>query len=72
MLVKNLIFPHSRKFCFICRVSTFKVCAGGKSFTDYSLIIVVEIYVIFRSELIRQMTSGPTHLVLMGQMTNQA
>ena len=61
--------PHFPSFP---RVSTFKVYAGGKTFTDYSLIIVVEIYVIFRSELIRQMTSGPTHLVLMGQMTNQA
>ena len=36
----------------------FKVYAEAKSFTDYSLIIVTEIYIIFRSELIPQMNSG--------------
>ena len=58
MLVKKLIFPHSRKFFPICRISTFKVYAEGKIFADYSLIIVVEIYIIFGSELIRQTNSG--------------
>ena len=58
MLLKKLIFPHSHFFS-ICRVSTFKVYAEGKSFTYYSLIIVAEIYIILRSELIRQMNSGP-------------
>ena len=62
MLAKKLIFPHSRKFFFICRVSTFKVYAEGKIFTGHSLIIVAEIYIIFRSELIRQMNSGPYSL----------
>ena len=33
--------------------------AKGKSFTDYSLIIVAETYIIFRFELTRQMNSGP-------------
>ena len=33
-----------------------------KSFTDYSLKIIAEIYIIFRSELIRQMNSGPYSL----------
>ena len=58
MLVKKLIFPHSRKFFPICRISTFIVYAEGKIFADYSLIIVVEIYIIFGSELIRQTNSG--------------
>ena len=58
MLLKKLIFPHSRKFFPICRISTFKVYAEGKIFADYSLIIVVEIYIIFGSELIRQTNSG--------------
>ena len=40
----------------------FKEYAEGESFTDYSLIIVAEIYIIFRSELIRQMNSGPDSL----------
>ena len=31
-------------------------------FTDYSLTIVAEIYIIFRSELIRHMNSGPYSL----------
>ena len=61
MLLKKLILPHSQFFS-ISRVSTFKVYAEGKSFTDYSLIIVAEIYIIFRSELIRQMNSGPYSL----------
>ena len=61
MLLEKLIFPHSH-FSSICRVSTFKVYAEAKSFTDYSLIIVAEIYIIFRSELIRQMNSGPYSL----------
>ena len=52
-------FPSFTIFFSICRVSMFKVYAEGKSFTDYSLIIVAEIYIIFRSELIRQMNSGP-------------
>ena len=43
-------------------VCTFKVYAKGKSFTDYSLIIVTETYIIFRSELTRQMNSGPYSL----------
>ena len=57
-------FPSFTSFFFfsICRVSMFKVYAEGKSFTDYSLIIVAEIYIIFRSELIRQMNSGPYSL----------
>ena len=58
MLVKKLIFLI-HNFFLICRVSTFKVYAEGKSFTDYSLIIVAEIYIIFRSELIRQMNIEP-------------
>ena len=62
MLAKTLIFLHSRKLFSICRVSTFRVYAEGKSITDYSLIIVAEIYIIFRSELIRQMNSGPYSL----------
>ena len=33
-----------------------------KSFTDYGLIIVAEIYIVFRSELIRQVNSGPYSL----------
>ena len=49
---------HEKNFS-ICRVSTFKVYAEGKSFTDYSLIIVAEIYIIFRCKLIQQMNSGP-------------
>ena len=61
VLLKKFIFHHSHFFS-ICRVSTFKVYAEGKSFTDYSLIIVAEIYIIFRSELIRQMNSGPYSL----------
>ena len=61
MLLKKLIFLHSQFFS-ICRVSAFKVYAEGKSFTDYSLIIVAEIYIIFRSELIRQMNSWPDSL----------
>ena len=63
MLAKKLTFPHSQKCFSICRVSTFKVYAECKSFTDYSLIIVAEIYIIFRPELIRQMNSGPYSLV---------
>ena len=60
--VEKAHFP-SFKTCFsIGRVSTFKVCVEGKSFTDYSLIIAAEIYVIFRSELIRQMNNGPLSL----------
>ena len=55
-------FPSFTKFFSICRASTFKVYAEGKSFTDYSLIIVAEIYNIFRSELIQQMNSGPYSL----------
>ena len=62
MLAKKLTFPHSQKCFSICRVSTFKVYAECKSFTDYSLIIVAEIYIIFRPELIRQMNSGPYSL----------
>ena len=62
MLAKKLIFPHSRTFCSVCRVSTFKVYGEGKSFTDYNLKIVAEIYITFRSELIRQMNSGPYSL----------
>ena len=61
VLLKKLIFHHSHFFS-ICRVSTFKVYAEGKSFRDYSLIIVAEIYIIFRSELIQQMNSGPYSL----------
>ena len=57
MLLKKLIFLI-HNFFLICRVSTFKAYAEGKSFTDYSFIIVAEIYVIFRSELIRQMNTG--------------
>ena len=57
MLAKKLIFPRSGNFFSIFRVS--KVYAEGKSFTDYSDIIVAKIYIIFRSELIRQMNSGP-------------
>ena len=78
MLLKKLIFPHLHFFS-VCRVSTFKVYAESKSFTDYSLGIVAEIYIVFRSELVRQMNSGPDSLgtdgsndELMGQMTNQA
>ena len=55
-------FPSFTNFFPICRVSMFKVYVEGKSFTDYSIIIVAEIYVIFRSELIRQMNSGPYSL----------
>ena len=44
---------------FCLTMPTFKVYAESKSFTDYSLIIVAEIYIIFRSELIRQINSGP-------------
>ena len=55
-------FPSFTKFVSICRVSTFKVYPEGKSFTDYSLIIVAEIYIIFRSELIQQINSGPYSL----------
>ena len=62
MLAKKLIFSHSRKYFYICRVSTFKVYAEGKSFTDYSLTIVAEIYIIFRSELTRQMNNRPYSL----------
>ena len=62
MLAKKLILLHSRKFFHICRVSTFKVYAEGKSFTDYSLIIAAEIYIIFRSELTRQMNNRPYSL----------
>ena len=62
MLAKKLTFPHSQKCFSICRVSTFKVYAECKSFTDYSLIIVAEIYIIFRPELTRQMNSGPYSL----------
>ena len=62
MLAKKLIFPHSRIFFSIYRLSTFKVYAEGKRFTDYSFKIVAEIYIIFRSELIPQMNSG--HYVL--------
>ena len=58
MLAKKLIFPYSRVFFSICRISTFKVYAEGKIFADYSLITVVEIYIIFGSELIRQTNSG--------------
>ena len=36
----------------------FKVYPEGKTFTDYSHIIVAEKYIIFRSELIQQMNSG--------------
>ena len=61
MLVKKLIFLIHNLF-LIRRVSTFKVYAEGKSFTDYSFIIVAEIYIIFRSELIQQMTIGPYSL----------
>ena len=80
VLLKKLIFPHSQFFS-ICRVPAFKAYAEGKSFTDYSLITVAEIYIIFRSELIRQMNSGPYSLGTDGpndevgtddQMTNQA
>ena len=60
---KKLILLHSRKFFHICRVSTFKVYAEGKSFTDYILTIVAEIYIIFRSELTRQMSNRPYSLV---------
>ena len=56
--VEKAHFPSFKIFFSICRVSTFKVYAEGKRFTDYGLIIVAEIY-IFRSELIRQMNSGP-------------
>ena len=67
MLAKKLIFLHSRNFFSICRVSTFKVYDEGKTFTDYSIIIVVEIYIISRSELIRQMNnSGPNSLGIDG------
>ena len=59
MLAKKLIIPHSRNFYSICRVSTFKLYAKGKSFTDYSFIIVAKIYIIFRSRLIRQVNNGP-------------
>ena len=60
--IEKAHFP-SFKNCFsICRVSTFKLCAEGKSFTDYTLIIVAEIYIIFRSELNRQMNNGPQSL----------
>ena len=59
--VEKAHFPHSQ-FFLICRVSTFKAYAEGKSFTDYSFIIVAEIYIIFRSELIQQMTIGPYSL----------
>ena len=51
MLAKKLIFPHSQNFFSICKVSTFKVYAEGKSFTNYSLIIIAEIHIIFRSKL---------------------
>ena len=63
MLAKKLIFLHLRKDFHICRVSTFKVYAEGKSFTDYILTIVAEIYIIFRSELTRQMSNRPYSLV---------
>ena len=55
-------FPSFKNFFFHLESSTFKVYAEGKSFTDYSLIIVAEIYIIFRSELIRQINSGPYSL----------
>ena len=61
VLLKKLIFPYSHFFS-IRRVSTFKVYAEAKGFTDYSFIIVAEIYIIFRSELIQQMNSGPYSL----------
>ena len=66
MLAKKLILLLSRKFFHICRVSTFKIYAEGKSFTDYSVTIVAEIYVIFRSELTRQMNNRPYSLVTDG------
>ena len=50
---------HFPSFTIFFPFTEFKVYAEGKSFTDYSLIIVAEIYIIFRSELIRQMNSGP-------------
>ena len=63
MLAKKLIFPHLQIFFspfaeFLC----FIVYAEGKSFTDYSLIIVPETYIVFRFALIRQMNSGPYSL----------
>ena len=53
---------HFPSFTIFFPFTEFKVYAEGKSFTDYSLIIVAEIYIIFRSELIRQMNSGPYSL----------
>ena len=60
--VEKAYFPSFTSFFSICRVSTFKEYSEVKSFTDYSLIIVAEIYIIFRSELIRQMNSRPYSL----------
>ena len=64
--VEKADFPSFTIFFSICRVSTFKVYAEAKSFTDYSLLIVAEIYIIFRSKLIRQMNSGPYALGTVG------
>ena len=60
--VEKAHFPSFKNFFSVCRVSTFKVYPECKSFRDYSLIIVAEIYIISRSELIRQMNSGPYSL----------
>ena len=58
MLGKKPIFRHSRKVFPIYRISTFKVYDKGKTFTDYSFIIIAKIYIIFKSELIRKMNGG--------------
>ena len=57
---------HFPSFTIFFPFTEFKVYAEGKSFTDYSLIIVAEIYIIFRSELIQQMNSGPYALGTVG------
>ena len=60
-VVEKAHFPSFTIFFSICRVSTFKVYAEGKSF-NRCLIIVAKICIIFRSELTRQMNSGPCSL----------
>ena len=63
VLLKKFIFHHSHFFS-ICRVSTFKVYAEGKSFTDYDLIIVLWKF-IFSLDLNSsdRWIVDPTHLV---------
>ena len=54
--VEKAHFPSFKNFFSVCRVSTFKVYPECKSFTDYSHIIVAEIYIIF---IFSELFSGP-------------